>query len=42
MMDELKSRFYEIHRLLIFNRPTLRAGLLKTSPSRALLCHLIF
>ena len=42
MMDKMRARFYETHRILVVNSPTLRAGLLRVSPSRALLYQLIF
>ena len=42
MMDKMRARFYETHRILVVNSPTLCAGLLRVSPSRALLYHLIF
>ena len=54
MMDKMRARFYETHRILVVNSPTLCAGLLSSPlryrklhwsflhPSRALLYHLIF
>ena len=37
MMDKMRARFYETHRILVVKSPTLCAGLLRVSPSRALL-----
>ena len=42
MMDKMRACFYETHRILVVNSPTLRAGLLRVSPSGALLYQLIF
>ncbi len=42
MMDKMRARFYETHRILVVNSPTLCAGLLRVSPSGALLYQLFF